>query len=214
MDRDHKEGNMNYLPSARREVFFSGISREDRLVRALDQMVEELGGVFSRLAPELAGTLLQEVEGAPRIFGCAAGRSGFILRGFLMRLMHFGLSVYVVGETITPRLQPQDLLIAISGSGETAQPREVLRRANAVGARTLAITADRESTIAREAGVVIHIPGTTKLTLKQEPDSMQCPGSLFEQACFLFLESIVLILYKERLDHNQQAMLARHADVE
>jgi 6-phospho-3-hexuloisomerase len=177
-------------------------------------MLEELGGVFSRLAPQVAGTFIKEVEAAPRIFGCAVGRSGFILRGFMMRLMHLGFSVFVVGETITPRLQPDDLLIVISGSGETAQPREVLRRANAVGARTLAITADRDSTIAREADLVIHIPGTTKLTLAQEPDSMQCPGSLFEQACFLFLEGVVLILFKEHLDHNRQAMLARHANVE
>ena len=205
---------MGYLPSTRREVFFSEPTRDDQLTRALDLMLGELGGVFSRLTPDLAGTFLKEVEAAPRIFGCAAGRSGFILRGFLMRLMHLGFSVYVVGETITPRLQPQDLLIVISGSGETAQPREVLRRANAVGARTLAITADRTSTIAREAGVVVHIPGTTKLTLEQEPDSMQCPGSLFEQACFLFLEGVVLILFKERLDHDRQAMLARHANVE
>jgi 6-phospho-3-hexuloisomerase len=205
---------MGYLPSARREVFFSEPSRENQLTKALDQMLAELGGVFSRLAPELAETFLQEVESAPRIFGCAAGRSGFILRGFLMRLMHLGFTVYVVGETVTPRLQPQDLLIVISGSGETAQPREVLRRANAVGARTLTITAGRDSTIAREAQVVISIPGTTKLTLAQEPDSVQCPGSLFEQACFLFLEGVVLILYQERLGNNRQAMLARHADVE
>ncbi len=205
---------MGYLPSARREVFLSESSPEDRLTKALDQMLEELGGVFSRPAPQVAGTFIKEVEAAPRIFGCAVGRSGFILRGFMMRLMHLGFSVFVVGETITPRLQPDDLLIVISGSGETAQPREVLRRANAVGARTLAITADRDSTIAREADLVIHIPGTTKLTLAQEPDSMQCPGSLFEQACFLFLEGVVLILFKEHLDHNRQAMLARHADVE
>jgi len=205
---------MGYLPSARREVFLSEASPEDRLTKALDQMLEELGGVFSRLAPQVAGTFIKEVEAAPRIFGCAVGRSGFILRGFMMRLMHLGFSVFVVGETITPRLQPDDLLIVISGSGETAQPREVLRRANAVGARTLAITADRDSTIAREADLVIHIPGTTKLTLAQEPDSMQCPGSLFEQACFLFLEGVVLILFKEHLDHNRQAMLARHANVE
>ena len=37
---------MGYLPSARREVFFSENSREDRLARALDQMLGELGGVF------------------------------------------------------------------------------------------------------------------------------------------------------------------------
>lgn len=202
------------LPMTRREVFFSKHSRADQLAEALDQMLGELAGVFSRLAPDAAGTFIRELEAAPRIFGCAVGRSGFILRGFLMRLMHLGLTVYVVGETITPRLQPQDLLLVISGSGETPQPREVLRRANLVGARTLALTASPESTIAREAQVVIHLPGTTKLTLAQEPESLQCPGSLFEQACFLFLEGIVLILYRDRLGHNRQAMLARHADVE
>jgi len=202
------------LPRLEGEAFFSQASRRDKLTQALDQMLLELGGVFSRLAPDAAETFLKELEHAPRIFGCAVGRSGFILRGFLMRLMHLGFTVYVVGETITPRLQPGDLLMVISGSGETAQPREVLRRANGAGARTLAVTADRTSTIAREAHVVIHIPGTTKLTLAQEPESMQCPGSLFEQACFLFLEGVVLILFKERLNHNRQAMLDRHADVE
>ena len=153
---------MGYLPSARREVFFSEPSRENQLTKALDQMLGELGGVFSRLAPELAGTFLQEVETAPRIFGCAVGRSGFILRGFLMRLMHLGFSVHVVGETITPRLQPQDLLIVISGSGETAQPREVLRQANAVGARTLAITAGKSGWAKLEITEVTLAAGASK----------------------------------------------------
>ncbi len=202
------------LPSVSREAFFSEAPMSGNLAEALDQMLEELGGVFARLAPELAETLMREIESAPRIFGCAVGRSGFILRGFLMRLMHLGLTVYVVGETVTPRLKPDDLLIVISGSGETAQPREVLRRANAVGARTLALTACPDSTIGQEARVSIHIPGTTKLTLAQEPTSAQCPGSLFEQASFLFLEGVVLILYKHRLGQNQQEMLSRHADVE
>lgn len=184
------------------------------LSEALDQMLQELGGVFARLNPDLAETLIREIEAAPRIFGCAVGRSGFILRGFLMRLMHLGLTVYVVGETVTPRLRPGDLLIVISGSGETAQPREVLRRANSVGARTLALTACPDSTIGREARVTLHLPGTTKLTLAQEPASAQCPGSLFEQAAFLFLEAVVLILYKHRLGQNRDEMLSRHADVE
>lgn len=202
------------LPSASREAFFSKASMSGALSEALDQMLQELGGVFARLNPDLAETLIRELEAAPRIFGCAVGRSGFILRGFLMRLMHLGLTVYVVGETVTPRLRPGDLLIVISGSGETAQPREVLRRANSVGARTLALTACPDSTIGREARVTLHLPGTTKLTLAQEPASAQCPGSLFEQAAFLFLEAVVLILYKHRLGQNRDEMLSRHADVE
>ena len=117
------------------------------------------------------------MEAAPRIFGCASGRSGFILRGFLMRLMHLGFTVYFVGETTTPRIRPGDLLMVMSGSGETAQPREMQRRANAVGARTLALTAHPDSTIGREAQVVINIPGTTKLTLNQEPPRCNAPAA-------------------------------------
>jgi len=202
------------LPNASREAFFMPSPENATLSSALDQMLTELGGVFRRLPPHLAETLIRELEAAPRIFGCATGRSGFILRGFLMRLMHLGMTVYVVGETITPRLAPGDLLLVISGSGETPQPREVLRRANAVGARTLALTASPESTIAREAQVVLHLPGTTKLTQAGEPASAQCPGSLFEQAAFLFLEGVILILYRGRPEHSPLAVLSRHADVE
>ncbi len=202
------------LPIADREAFFSESPQFVTLPEALDRMLGELSGVFDRITPEISRTLLEEIEGAPRIFGCATGRSGFILRGFLMRLMHLGLTVYVVGETITPRLQPGDLLIVMSGSGETAQPREIQRRANAVGARTLALTASPDSTIGREAQVTIHLPGTTKLTLAQEPTSVQCPGSLFEQATFLFLEAVVLLLYQKRLGRDRAALLSRHTDLE
>jgi 6-phospho-3-hexuloisomerase len=185
-----------------------------KFTQALDHMHEELGGVLSRITPDMAETLIKELETAPRIFGGAAGRSGFILRGFLMRLMHLGFTVYFVGETITPRVRPDDLLIVMSGSGETAQPREMQRRANAVGARTLALTTNPESTIGREAQVAITIPGTTKLTLNREATSVQCPGSLFEQATFFFLEAVVLILYERRLGRNRGEVLDRHADLE
>ena len=202
------------LPSSRREAFFSEPPQTMKFTEALDLMRGELEGLLARLTPEMAEILIREVETAPRLFGCATGRSGFILRGFLMRLMHLGFTVFMVGETITPRLQPGDLLISMSGSGETAQPREIQRRANDVGAHTLALTACPQSTIAKEAQTVIHIPGTTKLTLAQEPASVQCPGSLFEQATFLFLEGVVLLLYQQRSERDHQAMLSRHTDLE
>jgi 6-phospho-3-hexuloisomerase len=202
------------LPQLPREASFSTAPQTRQFSQALDLMRGELGGVLSQLTPEMAETLMREVEAAPRVFGCATGRSGFILRGFLMRLMHMGFTAYVVGETITPRLRPGDLLLVMSGSGETPQPREILRRANEVGARTLALTASKDSTIGREAQVVIPVPGTTKLIQAQEPASAQCPGSLFEQATFLFLEAVVLILFQRHVGRDREEMLSRHADLE
>ena len=159
---------MDCLPHKQRGAVTAEPAPRLKFTQALDQMHEELGAVLARLTPDMAETLIKELETAPRIFGCAAGRSGFILRGFLMRLMHLGFTVYFVGETTTPRVRPGDLLMVMSGSGETAQPREMQRRANAVGARTLALTTHPESTIGQEAQVAISIPGTTKLTLNQE----------------------------------------------
>ena len=205
---------MDCLPRDHREVFFSESPQGLKFLEALDQMQGELQGVLCQLTPQMAETIIREIKAAPRIFGCASGRSGFILRGFLMRLMHLGFKVYFVGETITPRLQPLDLLMVMSGSGETAQPREMQRRANSVGASTLALTASQDSTIGLETQTAIIIPGTTKLTLAQEPTSVQCPGSLFEQATFMFLEAVILILYQRHLDHNKTEILSRHADLE
>ena len=205
---------MDCLPQPHREAFFSESPQMLPFMEALDQVRQELGSVLSQLPPEMAETLIQEVEAAPRIFGCASGRSGFILRGFLMRLMHLGFTVYFVGETTTPRIRPGDLLLVLSGSGETAFPREMQRRANTAEARTLALTAHADSTIGREAQEVITIPGTTKLTRTQETASVQCPGSLFEQATFLFLEAVVLILYQRRSSQDRGEVLERHADLE
>ncbi len=47
------------------------------------------------------------------------GRSGLAAKAFAMRLMHLGISSYVVGETISPAIYDDDCIIAISGSGET-----------------------------------------------------------------------------------------------
>src|SRR5512147_3124808 len=205
---------MDCLPQTQGVTIAPEPAKGLKFTQALDDMHEELGGVLAQITPDMAETLIKEVEAAPRIFGCAAGRSGFILRGFLMRLMHLGYTVFSVGETITPRVRPGDLLIVMSGSGETAQPREMQRRANEVGARTLALTTHVESTIGREAQVVLVIPGTTKLTRTQETTSVQCPGSLFEQATFLFLEAVVLILYQRRAGPDRGEVLERHADLE
>ena len=55
-----------------------------------------------------------------------------------MRLMHLGFNVYVVGETVTPAVETDDLLIVISGSGETKSINEMSALAKAKGTRLAA----------------------------------------------------------------------------
>ncbi len=55
------------------------------------------------------------IESSNRIFTAGMGRSGFMMRGFAMRLMHMGYKTYVVGETTTPAILEGDVLVLGSG---------------------------------------------------------------------------------------------------
>src|SRR5690242_18419180 len=85
---------------------------------AADIVAEQVEAI-ARVDDRAVGALLLAIETANAIFLLGEGRSGLVGRMFAMRLMHLGKQAYVVGETITPAIGRGDLLIAISGSGET-----------------------------------------------------------------------------------------------
>jgi 6-phospho-3-hexuloisomerase len=82
-------------------------------------IIENLKEVINKLDREAIKAMLQKTIDSNHVFVMGAGRSGLVAKAFAMRLMQLGLSVYVVGEITTPAVLPQDVVIAISGSGET-----------------------------------------------------------------------------------------------
>ncbi|MDH5792642.1 MAG: SIS domain-containing protein, partial [Candidatus Bathyarchaeota archaeon] len=86
-----------------------------------DWVLQEIGGVIQsideREIEQMIGMILESKENKILLIG--TGRSGFVGRAFALRLMHLGFNVYVSGETITPALTPDDLVVVISGSGTT-----------------------------------------------------------------------------------------------
>jgi 6-phospho-3-hexuloisomerase len=54
-----------------------------------------------------------------KIFIDGMDRSGTVGRAFAPKLMHLGFNGYFIGETITPAAGHEDLVVAISGAGET-----------------------------------------------------------------------------------------------
>ena len=52
----------NCLPHRQRGAFFSQAAQGLKFTEALDQMHDELGGVLSQLTPDLAETLIKELE--------------------------------------------------------------------------------------------------------------------------------------------------------
>jgi len=151
-----------------------------------------------------------------------AGRSGLVGKALAMRLMHLGLNVYVMGESITPAIGDGDLVIVISGSGSGALSTTSANMAKRLGALVLAVTSYPDSALGRTADFVVVVPGREVIAREEEYHSRQLlgeyaslapMGTLFEDSCTVFLDSIIAELMT-RLEVSEEAMKGRHSTIE
>ena len=112
------------------------------------------------------------------IFVTGAGRSGLAAKAFAMRLMHLGLSAYVVGETISPAIYADDCIVAISGSGETNTIVSAANIAKNRGSKVLALTSYPESTLGQLADCFILVKGRTKKEVDDDSRKLHFPDSI------------------------------------
>ena len=181
--------------------------------KMMEIILKENSCLIKQINEKAAEDFIKRILNTKSIFFSAQGRAGFILRCFCMRLMHLGYSVYFCGETITPAITDNDLLIVLSGSGETPSTLEAVKTAKQYKAETFGILGNIESRIGSLVDQSIQIPGTTKLCREGEPESAQMAGSVFEQSAFLFLEAVVLKIYQTR-KKDVESVSSRHAVIE
>lgn len=183
-----------------------------KLGEKVEAILEENRRLLQSIDKDAVDIFVRKILTAQKVFFSAQGRSGFILRAFCMRLMHLGQQAHFCGETVTPALGREDLLIVLSGSGETPSTLEAVKSAKARGTCTFGILGNLDSSIGALVDGSFVLPGTTKLCRDSEPQSVQMAGSLFEQASFLLLEAIVLALYQDAVDMG--SVSPRHAVIE
>ncbi len=172
-------------------------------------VIDKIGSVLSATDQANAHRLTRLLDKAQRIFVTGAGRSGLIAKFFAMRLMHSGYTVSVVGEIVTPSIKRGDLLIIISGSGETEQLIAFTKRAAELRADILLITAKEGSTIGGLADDVFNI-GVPEQYSKVYGMPM---GTVFELSTLFFLESYIAQLIHEK-GIAEEEMRYRHANLE
>lgn len=179
-----------------------------------DIVLEELTHTLKSINTENAEQFVKLIMNADEVFCAGAGRSGFQVKGFAMRLMHMGISSYVVGETCTPNIKENGLLVICSGSGETKSLVNHAQKAKEMGAKLALITINPASTIANMADVVIEISAPSPKSAKEgEIKSIQPMGSLFEQSEGIFMDiSIMMLMERKGLDSD--TMFGRHANME
>ena len=139
-----------------------------------------------------------------------------MIRGLAMRLMHLGFKAYVVGETVTPAIEPGDLLIIGSGSGETATLTVIANKAKKVGAKLALITIFPKSTIGKLADIVVQIVAATTMSDQDSgAKSIQPGANMFEQSMLLFCDATVIrIIDRNKIEDSNTVLMKRHANLE
>ncbi|TRX02325.1 6-phospho-3-hexuloisomerase [Candidatus Methylobacter oryzae] len=172
-------------------------------------IIDKISGVLGATDDSYDVKLTEMLDGAKRIFVAGAGRSKLVGNFFAMRLVHGGYDVSVVGEIVTPSIKNGDLLIIISGSGETEQLIAFTKSAKKVGAKIVLISAKGSSTIGDLAEAVFQIGNP-----EQYGKVVGMPmGTVFELSTLLFLEATISHIIHEK-GIPEEVMRERHANLE
>ena len=156
------------------------------------EILRDLTDVLRAIPAERTEQFLRAILGAQRVFMYGLGRSGLVARMFGMRLVHLGCPATIVGDTTTPAIRADDLLVICSRTGQSPILRHAVDLAHNEGARALAIVGLEHTPLAAECDLVLRIPIEVATSESRQP-----LGSLFEQALLLYLDRIVLGLMAE-----------------
>ncbi|MEM4475316.1 MAG: 6-phospho-3-hexuloisomerase, partial [Fervidicoccaceae archaeon] len=170
----------------------------------------------------LCDLLIDAYKARRSVLVMGAGRSGLVGRAFAMRLRHLGFESYVLGETITPALKENDLVLAISGSGSTELIVTAATAAKKVGAKVVAITSHPNSPLGRIADLIVEVPGRTKISGESNYFARQILGiheplaplgTLFEDTTMIVLDGLIVELM-QRLGKKEDELRIMHANIE
>ena len=193
------------------------------MISAIEAILDNIHEAEEYLVEEDIAKFIEVITTADNIFVTGAGRSGLAAKAFAMRLMHLGLSSYVVGETISPAINAGDCILAISGSGETNTIVTAAKISKKRGAKVLALTSYPESSLGQLADSLIRVKGRTKVEVDDENylkrqikgnyTSLTPLGTAFELTSLVFLDGLVSELM-EHMGKTEEDLKNRHTVLE
>lgn len=182
------------------------------LLEIADQVKKNSESINTNDILKLIELITEVTSNEGRIFIYGAGRSGFIGRCFAQRLMHLGIKSCFVSDAVTYRYSRNDLLIIISGSGETTSPKAIAKEAKKIGGKIALFTGNPKSTIALKSDLTIKVEGKSKEKAILQ-DTLAPFTSLFDISTLSILDSIgasLMVL----LGISEKDIDKRHASIE
>lgn len=178
--------------------------------KSIDYINKKISDILSNISHDDINRVIDIFFTSNRIFVYGAGRSGLVAKAFAIRLVHLGYQTFVIGETITAPVQKGDLVIIVSGSGETIPAVMTAEIAHNIGASVVSITGKKNSDIARFADVTVFISASCNDTERK----IYAPlGTLFEASVWVLLDGLIAdLLYNKK--ETEEKMRSRHATLE
>jgi len=174
---------------------------------AINAILKNIESASDNLEEDVITDFMEILTSSKNVFVIGAGRSGLVAKAFAMRLVHLGISAYVVGETISPAIYKEDCILAISGSGETNTIVSAVKIAKNRGSKALSLTSYPESSLGKISDVVMLVKGRTKIDVDDEDymkrqiegnyASLTPLGTAFELTSLIFLDGLISeLMYK------------------
>ncbi len=191
-------------------------SVENRILDTLVEISGQVRKVRDTLVMKPVADLVDKIvainKAGRMVFLYGAGRSGFICRCFAQRLMHLGIKSCFISDAVTPAFTTKDLLIVMSGSGETTSPVALAQKAKKIGGTVACLTSNVDSTIGKISDVPVVVKGKSKDVATTEA-SLAPYTSLFDISCLALFDSLGGALMV-KLGQTEKDIDSRHATVE
>ena len=202
------------------EEIIEEVPKCQTLHESMELLTKHIAQALEELDLNSVSEMLDEILSAKSIFVMGTGRSGLVGKAFATRLMHLGLRVYVVGESTTPALHSGDVVVAISGSGETLSIVDLGSVVKKIGASLIVVTSQPDSTLGIIADKTVRIFGRAKngkgdylvqhLLGKYAKLSELAPlGTTFEITTLVFLDAAIAELMV-RMGKDSKALEDMH----
>src|SRR5262245_62552478 len=136
-------------------------------LRTLEAEANGIGALTDALRAELGPPFVGAVEliraAKGRVIVTGLGKSGHIARKIAATLASTGTPAFFVhaaeaGHGDLGMITPDDVIIALSWSGETAELKNLIDYSRRFRISLVAVTAYPDSTLGRAADVVLHLP--------------------------------------------------------
>lgn len=157
----------------------------------MEEILRDLEEVLEAVPPADTDEFLDTIVAARRVFMYGLGRSGLVARMFGMRLVQLGQEATIVGDTTTPAIRADDLLVICSRTGRSPILRHAVGLGHKEDAKAVAVVGMAETALARAADLVVRLP------VESVASAHQPMGSLFEQALLLYLDATVMRLMRK-----------------